>query len=191
MSDLDQRLVRALAHPLRVKILQLLEEGPNSPIGLSERMGEKLGNVSYHVKALLNYECIELVDTEQRRGATEHIYALKSQGAIGARPWQAVPPSLRTHFAGSALAGFTSRAIEALDAGTVETREGSGLTWLPLNVDEQGWMELKGVLANVEKRFRAVADKSAERRKNPKDAFSVIVAVAAFEIASGGDDEPS
>ena len=91
----------------------------------------------------------------------------------------------------SALADFTTRAVEALDAGTTESREGSGVTWLPLNVDEQGWKELRGVLGKVEKGFRAVADKSAERMDSPRDGIPVIVAVAAFEIASGQDVDPS
>lgn len=191
MGEVNQHLIRALAHPLRVEILRLLEEGPSSPKLLSGRIGERLANISYHVKVLRDYELIELVDTKARRGAVVHFYSLKSQGAIGAGDWKAVPSSLRTHYAGSALADFTTRAIEALDAGTAESREGSGVTWLPLNIDEQGWKELRGVLGNVEKRFRAVADKSGERMESPRDGFPVIVAVAAFEAASGGDGEPS
>ena len=189
--DLDQEMVRALAHPLRVEILRQLEEGPSGPKRLADRMGEKLGNVSYHMKVLLKSDCIELVETIPQRGAVEHIYILKPDGAMGSRTWKAVPPALRTRYAGTALADFTTRAVEALDAGTTETREGSGVTWLPLNVDEQGWKELRGVLGNVEKRFRAVADKSADRMESPRDGVPVIVAVAAFEIASGEDVESS
>jgi hypothetical protein len=126
------------------------------------------------MKVLFKCDCIELVETLPRRGAVEHIYKLKGQGAIGSATWKEVPPSLRTHF-----------------AGTAESREGSGVTWLPLNVDEQGWKELRRVLGNVEKRFWAVADKSADRMESPRDGIPVIVAVAAFEIASGEDVDPS
>jgi DNA-binding transcriptional ArsR family regulator len=191
MSDLDQQMVRALAHPLRVGILRQLEEGPSGPKRLADRLGEKLGNVSYHMKVLLKCDCIELVETIPRRGAVEHIYSLKPNGAIGSRTWKEVPSALRTRYAGTALADFTTRAVEALDAGTVESREGSGVTWLPLNVDEQGWKELERVIGNLEERFRAVADKSAKRMDSPTDGVPVIVAVAAFEIASGEDVDPS
>ncbi len=191
MSEVDQQKVRALAHPLRVEILQRLEEGPSGPKRLSDRIGEKLGNVSYHMRVLLECDCIELVETIPQRGAVEHIYKLKGQGAIGTETWKEVPPSLRTHYAGTALAGFTNRAVEALEAGTVESREGSGVTWLSLNVDEQGWKELRRVLGNVEMRFRVVADESEDRMVSPRDGFPVIVAVAAFEIATGQDADPS
>ena len=190
-EEVDQRLVRALAHPLRVEILRQLEEGPSGPKRISDRIGEPLANVSYHVKVLLDYEFIELVETIPARGAVEHIYQLKPRGAVGSHTWKEVPPALRTHYAGSALAAFADRAVEALDAGTFESRQGSGVTWLPLSVDEQGWKELRRVLGNVEKRFQAVADKSAERSEGAESGIPVIVAVAAFEVAGGQDIEPA
>lgn len=190
-EEVNQQIVRALAHPLRVEILRLLEAGPSGPKRLSVRMGEKLANVAYHMKVLHACDCIELVETIPQRGAVEHIYRLQPHGAIGSRTWKEVPAALRTHYAGSALAVFTNRAIEALDAGTVESREGSGVTWLPLNVDEQGWKELRQVLGNVGERFQAVANKSAERMESPRDGIPVIVAVAAFEVPSEEDIDPS
>lgn len=189
--SVDPQMIRALAHPLRVEILRQLEGGPNSPKQLADRIEEALGNVSYHVKVLLACECIELIKTIPRRGAVEHVYGLKSGGTIGSRTWSEVPPALRTHYAGSSLTAFTDRAIEALDAGTAESREGSGLTWLPLTVDEPGWKELRRVLGNVETRFRAIADKSAERMEETDAGIQVIVAVAAFEAGSGKDVDPS
>jgi DNA-binding transcriptional ArsR family regulator len=186
-GDVDQQMVRALAHPLRVEILRQLEKGPSGPKRLSERLDEKLGSVSYHMKELHKCDCVELVETTPRRGALEHIYRLNPTGVIGSRTWREVPSALRTHYAGTSLAVFTNRALEALEAGTAESREGSGITWLPLNVDEEGWKELRAVIDNVEERFRAVADKSAQRMDSPRDGIPMIVAVAAFEIASGRD----
>jgi len=190
-EKVDQNMVRALAHPLRVEILRQLEAGPSGPKRLSVRIGEPLGNVSYHTKVLLRCGCIEPVEVIPRRGAVEHIYKLKPQGAIGSGAWREVPSALRTHYAGSSLAAFTSRAVDALDAGTAESREGSGVTWLSLNVDEKGWKELRQILRRVEKQFRAVADKSAKRMESAEDALPVIVAAAVFEAASGKDIEPS
>jgi DNA-binding transcriptional ArsR family regulator len=190
-GDRIDQMAKALAHPLRVKILRQLEEGPSSPNQVAHCIGEKLGNVSYHMKVLRNLGCVELVDTTPRRGFVEHFYKLNSQGALGSATWKEVPASLRSHHAGSALADFTTRAIESLDAGTAESREGSGVTSLPLTVDEQGWQELRLILGNIEERFRAAAGKSAERMESPRDGFPVIVAVAAFEIARGKDVDPS
>jgi DNA-binding transcriptional ArsR family regulator len=183
-GDVDQRLVRALAHPLRVEILRMLERGPKSPKQISDQIEERLGNVSYHMKVLLDYDFVEPVDNIPRRGAVEHVYALK-RGGVGSREWQEVPPSVRTSAVGNALAGFMDRAIEALDAGTVESREGSGINWFPLIVDETGWKELHEMLGDVEGRFRAVGAKSAERLDKLADGIPLIVALGAFESARG------
>lgn len=190
-KEVDQQMVRALAHPLRVEILRQLESGPSGPKRLADRMGDQLSHVAYHTRVLHDCGCIELIETIPARGAFEHIYRLKPHGAIGSGTWKNLPPALRTHYAGSALAAFASRAVEALDAGTLEAREGSGVSWFPLTVDEQGWKELRRVLDNVEKRFRTVADKSAERLESAGDGIPLIVAVAAFETASGKDVESS
>jgi DNA-binding transcriptional ArsR family regulator len=71
---IDQRLVRALAHPLRVQILEILSERVASPNDLSVELGVDLGHVAYHTRTLDRCGCLELVDTAQRRGATEHFY---------------------------------------------------------------------------------------------------------------------
>lgn len=72
-----QQLAKAMAHPLRVQILTKLQQGISSPNRLAQELKEPLGNVSYHVKTLLEYDCVELVKTEPRRGAVEHFYKTK------------------------------------------------------------------------------------------------------------------
>ena len=67
-------MAKALAHPLRVQLLTALNEGVASPNELAKRLNEPLTNVSYHVRMLHDLGCIELVETEPRRGALEHYY---------------------------------------------------------------------------------------------------------------------
>ena len=44
--------VRATAHPLRLRLLELLAEGPSTASRLAERLGESSGSTSYHLRAL-------------------------------------------------------------------------------------------------------------------------------------------
>lgn len=69
-------LFRVLAHPLRMRILRALcaVGEPRSPNSLAEMFGERLGNVSYHVRFLLDAGVLTLTSTEPRRGAVEHYY---------------------------------------------------------------------------------------------------------------------
>ena len=59
-----------------------------------------------------------------------------------------------------------------------------------MTVDEQGWKELCRVRSKVEALFQTVADKSAERMGASKAGIPAIVAIAAFELASGEDIDP-
>lgn len=71
-----ERVARASLHPTRVGILDCFQGKPLSPVMIAERIGEPLGNVSYHVRALAKDGLIEEVDRQPRRGAVEHYYQL-------------------------------------------------------------------------------------------------------------------
>jgi DNA-binding transcriptional ArsR family regulator len=59
MSD-DPRSIRALAHPLRLQLLDLLRfDGPATATVLAHRTGESTGATSYHLRQLAQYGYIE------------------------------------------------------------------------------------------------------------------------------------
>src|SRR5204862_7829579 len=58
----DPRYVKAISHPLRVRILAMLQERTASPSQLSEWLGATLGTTAYHVRALHKLGLIELAD---------------------------------------------------------------------------------------------------------------------------------
>lgn len=66
LARIDGRLLRALSHPLRVKILELLrEDGPATASGLAQRVGESSGTTSWHLRQLAEYG---LVTDDAERG---------------------------------------------------------------------------------------------------------------------------
>ena len=97
-EKLEQRLFKALAHPLRFQALIILSERVASPNELSKELGEGLSQVSYHVKVLLESDCIELVKTEPRRGAVEHYYRATSRAFLSDDEWATLPDSVRPGF---------------------------------------------------------------------------------------------
>jgi hypothetical protein len=113
---LDPRVVKAIAHPLRHRLLLAFNERVASPNELAKLLGEPLGNVAYHTRILLDLEAIELVDTAQRRGATEHYYRASMRAYFDDTEWGRLPiTSRRTIFAQDLQALFddVSRAIAA------------------------------------------------------------------------------
>jgi DNA-binding transcriptional ArsR family regulator len=56
---LDTGALRALAHPLRVRIYDILSQyGPQTASSLAERLGESSGSTSYHLRALAKQDLI-------------------------------------------------------------------------------------------------------------------------------------
>src|ERR1700744_899815 len=100
---IDQDLVRALAHPMRVRILEALQGRTASPTELAREFLESLGVVSYHANALLEVECIEQVRTQPKRGTIEHFYTARPRSFIGHQDWRRVPLSVRGGGNGRAL----------------------------------------------------------------------------------------
>ena len=63
---LDTGALRALAHPLRVRIYDILSQyGPQTASSLAERLGESTGSTSYHLRALAKHD---LIHESQRPG---------------------------------------------------------------------------------------------------------------------------
>ncbi|HYI36182.1 MAG TPA: winged helix-turn-helix domain-containing protein, partial [Thermoleophilaceae bacterium] len=62
----DAAVVKAMAHPVRVRILGILEQRTASPTQLAEEIGLPLANVSYHVNQLKRLKLIELAREERR-----------------------------------------------------------------------------------------------------------------------------
>lgn len=77
---------KAVAHPLRARILAGLAGEARSPNELAAEFDEPLGNVSYHVVVLRDLGMVELVDTAPRRGAVEHFYRARWRVQLDLRP---------------------------------------------------------------------------------------------------------
>src|SRR4051795_5141955 len=96
----EARIAKALAHPLRARILQRLGERVASPNDLAAELGAPLGVVSYHVRMLRDYDCVELVRTEPRRGALQHFYRATARPTLDAQQWRRLPAGLRKQRSG-------------------------------------------------------------------------------------------
>lgn len=74
-------MIHALSHQTRVDILEkLIESGePQSPSDLAEALGQRLGNVSYHIRCLHASAVLTEVKRVPRRGAIEHFYKIRDE----------------------------------------------------------------------------------------------------------------
>ena len=183
-EGITQQLAKALAHPLRVRILSSLHKGISSPNQLAQELGEPLGNVSYHVKTLLEYDCVELVKTEPRRGAVEHFYRATERAFFSDSDWAKIPASARKGISGVILESIGQSATDAMVAGTIEARSDSHLSETSLILDEQGWKELNEVLADALSRGMEIQEEAASRLAgDDSGAIQTKLALMHFEMA--------
>jgi DNA-binding transcriptional ArsR family regulator len=179
-ETIDQDLVRALGHPMRVRILEALQGRTASPTELSREFRESLGVVSYHANALLDLDCIEQVRTRPKRGTVEHFYTARPRSFIGHQDWRRAPVSVRGGVTSEALRTFIAKVGAALDADTIDSREDTTLNWMPIVVDEQGWREAAEILDRAQRELMTVGADSRERLGDA-DGIPVVTAMAAFE----------
>jgi DNA-binding transcriptional ArsR family regulator len=186
----DPRIAKALSHPMRARILVILNERVASPNEIAETIDERLPNVSYHVRALLELGCIELVDTAQRRGAIEHYYRAVIRPFFSDRDWKRIPRSARQAISDTALEIVWADVSDAVNAGTFDARPDRYLTHSPMVLDEQGWREMSAVMAKAFAEAEKVKSRSAGRlMQSEEDGVPTRVVLMQFESPPSDDDE--
>jgi DNA-binding transcriptional ArsR family regulator len=154
---------KALAHPLRLRILRLCLDAALTNKQLAERLGKDPGTVLHHVRTLVATGF--LVAEEVRQG---------DSGALE-KPYRATGKSW-TLDVGEATAGEPSAAEAMLEAFLAEFREagpgaGRGFSRLGLTLDEASFHELQD-------RLQAVLDEFAGRSPDPDgEPYGVLVVI--------------
>jgi DNA-binding transcriptional ArsR family regulator len=165
-EGVEQIVAKAFAHPLRVQILIILNERVASPNLLSQELDQSLNLVAYHVRVLEKYDCIELVDTKQRRGATEHFYRATRRQFLSDAEWARMPEALRPGLSGAMLKAVFDDIEEAVSKGTFDELEDRHLSRVPMVVDRQGWGDVTTLLHSTLDRLLEIQAESSERIAN-------------------------
>jgi hypothetical protein len=182
-ASAEEALAKVFAHPLRVKVWYLINQSPTSPNRISLKLGEPLGNIAYHVRELEKYGCIELVDTKQRRGATEHYYRALARTLIDTETWARLPLEERRPTSRYGLQCIIADAIAADNAGTFDSRPDRHLTYFPVNVDEEGWAKIATACDDFLDLVMKTQEESANRAAESPDqpTISAVASLLFFE----------
>jgi DNA-binding transcriptional ArsR family regulator len=179
----DPRYLKAVSHPVRVRVLAMLDEGPASPKVLADRLGISLGVVAYHVRTLHELDLLKLVGTRQRRGATEHMYAAVARPSFSDDAWAGMEPVAKQRLLSAMLRQIGEYANASAAAGGFD-RADANISRIALKLDDKGWKQLaaasKKWLAEVEKIEDGV-QKRLEKPGNDHDLTDVGLVVLLFE----------
>jgi DNA-binding transcriptional ArsR family regulator len=186
----DLRYVRAISHPVRMRLLAVLEKEPASPKMLAERLAMPLGTIAYHVRTLRSLGLLELVDTKQRRGAVEHYYQAKEHPRFSDQAWAELDVVSKQRVLGAVLNEAHAHAFSAASSGGFD-RVDAHFTRTPLRLDTEGWTKL----AAASKRWLAEAQEIQEesRRRveaNDDEMFAELVVLLFEAIAEPAAPDP-
>ena len=192
----DPRYVKAMSHPLRVRILALLDERTASPVELAGWLGATLGTVAYHVRTLERMGLVELVRETRVRGAVEHHYRSKERPRVSDEAWEAAPAIAKQAAVSSTLQTIDAYAGAASAAGGFD-HGNSHLTRTALHLDARGWNDLSRaclrLLTQVD-RIEAASNERVERNPHSGETKDVALVMMLFETArlsAGNGDDPA
>ncbi len=188
----DARLVKGLAHPLRIHILRVLDSRVASPSEIASEINAPLGNVSYHVRFLARVGLIELAGTEPRRGAVEHYYRAVGRIHVSDKAWAQVPQLVKDALLSSTLGQIGRRIADAAPNGGFD-RDESHVSRRSIMLDARGFAELAAAIEDFLERANAIERDSAERLAGSEPANSDVNAelvTMLFEAPRGGAGQP-
>ncbi len=170
-SDInDPRLIKALAHPLRVRVLSVLETREMaSPNELADELGVSLGVMSYHVRRLHALGFLELMKRTPRRGAIEHHYRAKARPHVTDEGWAETPAIVKRAMVGATLQQISSYVNAAASQGGFD-RGDAHLTRNVLTLDAKGWAELAGEMSTWLETLGRIEAESTARVEESGDA---------------------
>lgn len=180
----DPRLVKALAHPLRVRILGLLEHRTLSPKQLSSELELPVENVSYHVRTLRRLGFIKLVRTRQVRGTIEHYYDLVAPPRMTAQAWAQLPDIVKEAMTGANLAQI-SEIVNRAAGEEGFARPESHLQRMPYTLDEQGFKAASDVFSETLERLEKLEREARKRiSAGRSEAVPAVAVVMLFDAPS-------
>ena len=165
-------LAQALSHPLRAKMLFVMQEGEASPKELAAQFGVPLANVAYHIQVLRKLKLIRLVRKTPRRGAIEHHYRVHGVVDIEAAVWGEAPALIKERAVSEWLKDVGEYVTRAAAAGGFN-RANAALTRSRLVFDEEGWVLIAGKLEEIHALADEVSRASEERLKHADHAGEV------------------
>ena len=158
----DAKIVKAYAHPLRIRILDLLDERVASPSELASELETPLSNTAYHVRQLAGLGLVKLVDRATRRGAIEHYYTATIRPTITDEAWARLPEIVKRAHMGGILQTAIAHIVSAAESGGWD-RSDSHYSRTGGRLDDAGWEEAAALLADILARVEQIFERSRKR----------------------------
>ena len=182
------QLLRALAHPARLKLMGMLSyQRSISPTEFASTRSEPMSEILSHFRTLERLHCIELAETRELNGSTERFYRRSQRVVFDDDHWPLLPEEERRVVTSSTVGNLVDEMYRALRAGTFTAREDAHVSWQANRLDEAGW---KATVSILERTLKALVEvqEEAEQRLAESGAEGILATVALVGFESPRDD---
>lgn len=164
-----QNRIKAMSHPLRAEAFRLIREsGPLSPREVARDLEADLKDVSYHIRKLNEFACVEEVANRQVRGAVEHFYRATEQVMVDTEEWTELAeaePQMAEVLTDETMQGIVDDYSASRSAAVVGLDEEFWIIrTLPL-LDPEGVREALEASQEYENAMNEITARSAKRRQ--------------------------
>jgi len=179
--------LKAMQHPLRAEVFRLIRETPAaiSPAEVARELEADIPTVSYHVRKLAEYDCVEEVENRPVRGVVEHFYRATDSHLIDIEEWAElveqdpeVAEVLTDEFMQTIVDDFTA----SRRASIVGTDEKFWICRVPHVLDEVGLDEALEAANIYEAKMAEIAARSAARLESDDPGIPVSSSIVLFKM---------
>jgi DNA-binding transcriptional ArsR family regulator len=183
---LDDRLLKALADPIRAHAWNVLNQRPASPSEIAAELDVGVQRVDYHVQELKKLGVVEQLTERNVDGAKANIYRATARQFYRDEEWAEVPKSKRLGVAVSILGLISGDLNHAIAAGSLAEHADEHVSRMPMTIDAKGWEETAELLTESLEELLEIQTRSTERMAvSGEDALVTKVVMMHFVSPPG------
>jgi len=186
----EQKISHSVNHSVRLDAFMATFEAVTSPSEVAKLLRKPVATVSFHMTELRKDGAIELVKTEQRRGAIEHYYKATMPPEIGAEEWRRMAKPSRRKIAALILQAVVAEGLASLRHGKLENDDDMYLVWMPMRLNEKGRDKMTALQAETLKRMAAIGERYGISEGDDEDTGMRVAAMLWCERGQPGARRP-
>jgi DNA-binding transcriptional ArsR family regulator len=155
-AAVDVKLMKALGHPVRQRILQVLSQREEaSPSQIAQLIDEPLTNVGYHARVLVKCDAIELVRTEVSGSSVEHFYRPKVRAVVDEDNWRNIPENVRESLLDQTFQQIWNNVRSASRDNALRDLSTTAV-WDTVELDDEAFADLSRAIGDLLDRAKAL-----------------------------------
>jgi helix-turn-helix protein len=184
-----------MSHLVRARAFRLIRDrGPISPKEVARELEVDVKDISYHIRKLEEFNCVEEVATRKVRSVLEHFYVATEMHMVDTDEWgelAEVDPEMAEFLVDDFMQGIVDDYTESRRADIVGLDEEFFIVRVPLLLDPEGLYEAREASVQYQDKMTQIEARSAARRgeKGTKEV-PVSFSIAWFKMPKRKKSSP-